>query len=376
MEEVILSAADLRRRTILFDELKSDSEAFVDTRLPGSSPKFNYAMIGSGVSQNPNAHVNLRDAHGFNVGAAAMPNGVTNSLHMHFTAEVFNCFRGQWKFRWGPRGDQGEYIGEEGDIVSMPTWIFRGFTNIGPDNGFIFTTLGQDTTGGVVWNPHVLEAARQTGLALSRRAELVDLKTNAVAPADLLPPMSEQEIAELRAFTPEQMRRRVVRQADCVWSNFPFVDCALEGGRKQLAPVIGFGLTEDRNAEPPIINPHGFTQEWLRADAGNGLHLHRHADTQVFLVRSGTWEVAVNRGGARMTVRLQPMDMLSVPPGVWRSLSCIEGDASQVLLITGGDSRTRIEWDEAVLSAAAARGWALDPDGYAAPTSVLSLAVM
>lgn len=374
MEEVIVSAAELRRRTIPLSEHRSDSEAFVDTRLPGSTPKRNYAMIGSGVSQNPNAHINLREAHGFNVGGAGMPNGITNNLHVHFTAEVFMCFRGQWKFRWGPRGDQGEYVASEGDIVSVPTWIYRGFTNVGPDDGFLFTTLGRDVTGGVIWNPHVMRAARDTGLALSRRCELVDLRERPVAEADLLPLMGEEEIAKLRTYTPEQMRRRVVRQADCVWSELPFLDCVLPGGEKQLAPVIGYGLTEDRNIEPPIVNPHGFKHEWLRASAGNGLHLHRHADSQVYLIKSGVWEASVNRGSASMSVRLQPWDILSVPPGAWRSLKCLKGDPGQALLITGGEGRTYIEWDEQIAQAAASRGWAIDPNGYVAPTSVLALA--
>lgn len=374
MEEVIVSASELRRRTIAHAELKSDSEAFVDTRLPGSTPKYNYAMIGAGVSQNPKAHINLREPHGFNVGGAAMPSGITNNLHVHFTAEVFICFRGQWKFRWGPRGDQGEYVGSEGDIVSVPTWIYRGFTNVGADDGFLFTTLGQDVTGGVIWNPHVMRAARATGLALNRRCELVDLDVRALADEELLPVMSDEDIARLRTYTPQQMRRRVVTPDDCVWSDFPFVDCALAGGEKQLAPVIGFGLTEDRNAEPPIVNPHGFKQEWLRARSGHGLHVHRHADSQVYLVKSGTWEVAVNRSGARMTVRLQPWDIFSVPPNAWRSLKCIEGDPGQVLLITGGDNRTRIEWDPQVREACAQKGWALDPNGYAAASSVIALA--
>lgn len=378
MDDVIVSAAELRRRTIAHTDLTSDSEAFVDTRLPGSTPKYNYAMIGAGVSQNPNAHINLREPHGFNIGGAAMPRGVTNNLHVHFTAEVFMCFRGQWQFRWGPRGEQGEYIGEEGDIVSVPTWIFRGFTNVGPDDGFLFTTLGRDVTGGVIWNPHVMRAARETGLAIDRANRLVDLAAQPVDEAQLLPLMSDEDIARLRPYTPEQMRRRVVRQADCVWSDFAFLDCALPGGEKQLAPVIGFGLTEDRNSEPPIVNPHGFKQEWLRARAGHGLHLHRHADSQVLLVKSGTWEVTVNRGGARMSVTLGPWDIFSVPPGAWRSLRCVEGPADsapgQVLLVTGGEGRTRIEWDEAVVQAAAEKGWARDPNGYVAPTSVLALA--
>jgi mannose-6-phosphate isomerase-like protein (cupin superfamily) len=108
--------------------------------------------------------------------------------------------------------------------------------------------------------------------------------------------------------------------------------------------------------------------------AGNGLLMHRHAQSQVYLVKSGTWEVAVNRGSARMSVRLGPSDVFSAPAGAWHSLQCMDGDPGQVLLITGGDSRTRIEWEPRVLEAAAERGWSRDADGYAAPASVLALA--
>nr|CBA30063.1 hypothetical protein Csp_A15280 [Curvibacter putative symbiont of Hydra magnipapillata] len=374
MQEVIVSAAELRRRTIPFTELQSDSEAFVDTRLPGSTPKFNYALIGSGVSQNPTAHINLRETHGFNIGGAAMPNGVTNNLHVHFTAEVFICFKGNWKFRWGPLGEQGEYVGEEGDIVSVPTWIYRGFTNVGVDDGFLFTTLGQDATGGVIWNPHVMRAARETGLALNLGNELVDLNATPVPDSSLLPLMSDDDIAKLKTYTVEQMRRRVVKQSDCIWSDLNFLDCVLPGGEKELAPVIGFGLTEDRNATPPIFNPHGFKQEWLRAKSGNGLHTHRHSDAQVYIVKAGVWEVSVNRGAARMSITLGPWDTFSVPKGAWRSLKCIDGELGQVLLITGGDNRTSIEWDESVVSAAQEKGWSRDANGYLAPLSVLALA--
>lgn len=374
MDEVIVSAAEIQRRTIPFAALKSDSEAFVDTRLPGSTPKFNYALIGSGVSQNPNAHINLRESHGFNIGGAAMPNGVTNNLHVHFTAEVFMCFRGNWKFRWGPQGEQGEYIGEEGDIVSVPTWIYRGFTNVGADDGFLFTTLGQDVTGGVIWNPHVMRAARETGLALNNSNELVDLKVTPVPDGELLPLMSDADIEKLSVYTVDQMRRRVVKQSDCTWSDMAFLDCVLPGGEKQLAAVIGYGLAEDRNMAPPIVNPHGFKQEWLRAKPGNGLHTHRHSDAQVYIVKQGAWEVSVNRGAARMSVTLGPWDTFSVPNGAWRSLKCLDGDPGQVLMITGGDNRTRIDWDNAVVRAAQDKGWSRDANGYVAPLSVLALA--
>jgi hypothetical protein len=37
------------------------------------------------------------------------------------------------------------------------------------------------------------------------------------------------------------------------------------GGGARLALVVGYGMTEDREQEPPITNPHGFSVAWLGA---------------------------------------------------------------------------------------------------------------
>ena len=92
--------------------------AFIDCRTPGSDRKDNYSFIGSGVSQNAEQFVNLTEPHGFNLGAAGMPNGVTNNLHLHFTAEVFINFGGKFRLRWGVDGEQGEYVSHDGDVIS------------------------------------------------------------------------------------------------------------------------------------------------------------------------------------------------------------------------------------------------------------------
>ena len=98
-----------------------------------------------------------------------MPNGVTNNLHLHFTAEVFINFGGTFRLRWGVDGKQGEYVSNDGDIISVPTWIFRGFTNEGPDDGILLTVLGQDVTGGIIWGPSVLTRGRVVRAVPDRR---------------------------------------------------------------------------------------------------------------------------------------------------------------------------------------------------------------
>lgn len=106
--------------------------------------------------------------HGFNLGVAALPHGITNSLHLHFTAEVVSCMSSKWLFRWGVDGTDGEAVIEPGDVTSIPTWMLRGFTNIGADDGWLFSSLGQDETGGILWAPSALEAAAKLGKSFRR----------------------------------------------------------------------------------------------------------------------------------------------------------------------------------------------------------------
>ncbi|PUA19520.1 hypothetical protein [Glaciimonas sp. PCH181] len=374
MRSIVITPSQMNARIIKRTDLKSDAEAFVDVRLPGSTPKYNYQLIGEGVSQNPHSFVNLCEPHGFALGGASMPHGITNNLHMHFTAEVFMCWGGQWRLRWGPSGEQGETLFEEGDVATIPPWIFRGFTNEGDDKGYLYTVLGRDLTGGVIWAPSILEKARATGLVISKKNTLIDLhKTPDVSPDLIMPPMPAEKIAGLRHYTPEEMERRLVRHDALQWHAFPLLDSLLPGGSKEMASVIGFGLAENRDLVPPVVNPHGFTMEWLRSPVGNGLLEHRHSSTQAILVKEGSWRFTLNSGVDSHSVVIEPGTVISIPPDAWRSLVCVKG-SGKLLLVTGGESRTRIEWAMSVLDAAAALGWALDQNGYIAPTAILELA--
>ena len=196
-------SAELERRTIRRSDWVACNSAFIDCRTPGSDRKENYAFIGAGVSQNANQFVNLTENHGFNLGAAGMPNGVTNNLHLHFTAEVFINFGGTFRLRWGVDGKQGEYVSNDGDIISVPTWIFRGFTNEGPDDGILLTVLGQDVTGGIIWGPSVLNDAKSYGLYLTADNRLIDTVAGDELPTDveLIKPMQQRYIDELTPYT-------------------------------------------------------------------------------------------------------------------------------------------------------------------------------
>ncbi|GAB2648510.1 cupin domain-containing protein [Kribbella swartbergensis] len=384
MHDVIVSAEEVQRRTILRRDWVPCKAAFIDCRTPGSDKKDNYSFIGSGVSQNAQQFVNLREPHGFNLGAAGMPNGTVNSLHLHFTAEVFINFDGEYQLRWGADGTQGEYLSGDGDVISVPSWIFRGFTNVGPDDGILLTVLGRDDTGGIIWGPSVLKEAEAYGLHLTADNQLIDTLAGEVVPegAELIKPMPQPEIDRLDVFDAEQFRARVTQYADRRWIDRPFLCSELPGGGAALSLVIGYGMSEDRRAVPRLHEPHSFNLAWLRATAGEGMLTHRHAESQVVTVKAGRWQVRLNRGEDEQVVELGPRDSFSVPRNAWRSFTLIDPepgraadeDTGELIVVNSGDGRVRLEWDDDVVRQARTQGWVLDANGYRAPAAVLATA--
>ncbi|UFN51646.1 cupin domain-containing protein (plasmid) [Roseomonas sp. OT10] len=371
-----LTEEQARARHIARGDMVACKLAFIDCKMPGSHLKENYSLIGAGVTQSADQVVNIQEPHGFSLGAAAMPPGITNNLHVHYTAEVFMIQSGSWTFRWGA-GGENEVSGGPGDVVSVPTWIFRGFTNSGNETGWIFTALGGDDTGGIIWHPSILANAAGHGLYLTRDNMMVDTEAGQPKPteSELLQPVDEATIATFRRWTPEQMARRVVRAADRRWSARPLLDSVLPGHAAEMAPVLGHGMMQDRDLELPITNPHGFSVEWLRVAPGNRVGAYRLPEKQVLMVMGGTAEVAMNAPGEEVRVTVAAGEVFSFPAGSWRAIAA-SGDAPcEMILVTAGDHRKRPEFWPALARAAAAKGWALDHNGYVASLRLLPLTV-
>ena len=190
---------------VRFAELVPCRTAFIDTHNPGTEGKENYTIVGGGVSENPKQYVHIEETPGFNIGGAGQPAGCTNSLHSHRTAEVFIIHTGSWRMFWGLEGDDGEVVLNPGDLISLPTHMFRGFENVTPISatsetgyGFIFSVLGgDDSGGGVVWAPEVLEEARDHGLTLLQSGQLANSLDGEEISTEILPltPINEAELS-------------------------------------------------------------------------------------------------------------------------------------------------------------------------------------
>ncbi|HBM60921.1 MAG TPA: cupin [Citreicella sp.] len=211
-------AMDMDARIVRYGELQPCRTAFIDAHTPGSNQKENFTIIGGGVSESADQHVHISLPHGFNIGAAGQPPHCRNSLHSHRTAEVFFVLSGRWRFFWGRWGTAGEVILEPGDIINIPTGIFRGFENVGTDYGMIMAVLGgDDAGGGVIWAPQVIEDARDHGLVLGENGKLYDSKKGQTLP-DGIAPMPVLSEEELKAFPEpsalEVLPRHVARYLD------------------------------------------------------------------------------------------------------------------------------------------------------------------
>jgi quercetin dioxygenase-like cupin family protein len=362
---------EARDRLIRRSDMVACKVAFIDCKMPGSTAKENYSLIGPGVTQSADQVVNITEAHGFSLGVAAMPAGTTNNLHIHYTAEVFMVFSGTWLFRWGAEGKDGEIIGKVGDVVSIPTWIFRGFSNVGNDDGWIFTALGGDDTGGIIWHPSILKIAAEHGLYLTRDNMLVDTEAGSPKPAphELIEPLDEVTVHGLRRFDTEAMRRRVVARDERAWSSRALLGSVLAGHASEMAPVIGHGMTQDLESVPKITNPHGFSMEWLRIPPANSVGAFRLAEKQVLLIFAGAVEITLDGGAA---VRAEAQEVFSVPAGSWRTLVSVGDVAAEIAVLTAGDHQKHPEWPEDIRARAAGAGFGLDHAGYIAPLRLLS----
>ena len=369
----MISADALAERFIPFSSLRYSTEAFIDYAIPECTPKHNYALIGAGVSQNPKQPVSLREPHGFQLGGVNIAHGKVNTPHMHFSCEVFICTRGDWRVQWGFNPTASEADITDGDIASIPTWLYRGFTNIGVDDGFLFTALGGDHTGGILWGPSTLAAAAKNGVVLTEDYRIVDsTRGDVLAPGTpLIQPMTAAEIAALRVWSVAEMQQRIVRFADLRWSTHGLLDSHLPGCGAQLAAVIGLGMAQDRNLVAPVTNAHGLSIEWLRIPAGGSVSRHLLTDKQVLIAKRGVIQVSVDTtsGTADQTMvgTDTAWDSYSLPPNCWRSFKNVGDSAALALLITAGDHRKGITWDAPVVQAAAEHDWSIDASGFVAP---------
>ncbi len=335
-----IDQAGMQARLVRYAELRPCTSAFIDTRTPGSDRKENFTIIGPGVAENPDQHVHIRIPHGFNIGGARQPPGCTNSQHSHETAEVFVIQHGAFRFKTGEHGTSGHVDLGPGDVISIPTGAFRGFDTLGERESFMFSVLGGDDPGRVLWAPYVFEAASRHGLVLLASGRLIDTGRGERIPPGERPmtPTSAEDVARLAVYDSAGIAACTVAHRRL--EPAPASPLARFAGVREC-PIVGGASAAEGLPAGPLDWPHGFHVRALHLDPGAGIPAHRRLEAEVLLMHRG--ELRVEWPGGALV--LGAGDTLTVPVGLPRAYANPGGGVTEVYVVRGGDAPAAAQFE-------------------------------
>ncbi len=299
----------MTERIARFNELTPSTLPFVEGRIEGHKERKNYSIVGPGVAEDSQQSVKISEPHGYNLGAVSANPKNGSGLHSHTTAEVFLIYSGNWRFYWGADG-RNEIILSKGDIISMPTNMFRGFENAGNEEGLIFVVLGNDDPGIITWVPNVLIKAKETGLALLDDNSLVDLKESEIPPnRKLLEPITNEMLQKFDNYQIHEIEKFI-----CRFKNQTNHEIDLKNGIK-LIQIIGSNFSD--NKYDHLINHNtGFNLSILKAKKGLIEDLIFDKPTILFS-QKGTWKVKIEKN----EFNINSKDTFSIPLNTKVSIS-------------------------------------------------------
>ena len=273
----------MTERIARFNELTPSTLPFVEGRIDGHKERKNYSIVGPGVAEDSQQSVKISKPHGYNLGAVSANPKNGSGLHSHTTAEVFLIYSGSWRFYWGADG-KNEIILSKGDIISMPTNMFRGFENAGDNEGLIFVVLGNDDPGIITWVPDVLIKARETGLALLDDNSLIDLRENKVpSNRKLLEPITNEILQKFDNYEINEIEKFI-----CRFKNQTNYEIDLINGIK-IIQIIGNNFS-NKNYSALINHNTGFNLSILKGKQGLIEDLVFDKPTILFS-QKGSWKV-------------------------------------------------------------------------------------
>jgi mannose-6-phosphate isomerase-like protein (cupin superfamily) len=166
--------------------------------------------------------------------------------------------------------------------------------------------------------------------------------------------------------TVEEMLKRTARWAELKPSKQAFVDTRLPEHHRDIYNVIGRGVTEDPSLAAAITDSRYFGITYVGAEPGKGAALHAHETIEVFVALTGRWAAYWGEKGDK-EIALEPFDVISFPPGVYRGFRNIGDGPALLMAIIGSKAETqdggRVAWAPEILERARATGLVVNPAG-------------
>ncbi len=170
------------------------------------------------------------------------------------------------------------------------------------------------------------------------------------------------------------MMKRVARFRDLKGSDGGLPDSKAPQCERTLYNVIGFqppknsggavtspvGDDASRLAAIPISE--GFNLGYCRAKPGKGPMMHNHDTNETFIPMTGTWRCSwENEKGEVESVDLDPLDVISFPPGAIRRFENVTpgpgGEDAILMFVIGGDGPKAEFTDQAMKELEEAGVW-------------------
>jgi quercetin dioxygenase-like cupin family protein len=284
-----------------FNELTPSTLPFVEGRIEGHKERKNYSIVGPGVAEDSQQSIKISKPHGYNLGAVRANPKNGSGLHSHTTAEVFLIYSGKWRFYWGADG-KNQIILCKGDLISMPTNMFRGFENAGDEEGLIFVVLGNDDPGIITWVPSVLIKAKETGLALLDDNSLIDLNKSEIPPnRKLLEPITSEMLQQFDNYEINEIEKYI-----CRFKNQTNHEVHLNNEIK-IIQIIGNNFC-NKTYSPLINHVTGFNLSILKTKKGQIEDLIFDKPTILFS-QKGNWKITVDEN----EFNINSKDTFSIP---------------------------------------------------------------
>jgi hypothetical protein len=168
----------------------------------------------------------------------------------------------------------------------------------------------------------------------------------------------------VRAWSREEMMKRVARFKELKGSDGGLPDSKLPECRRRLYAVIGFQppmadsasisspVGADASAMPAISIAEGFNLGYCKAKPGRGPLMHNHDTNETFIPMSGKWRCEWNEGDALQYVDLDPYDVISFPTGVARRFMNVtygEPNREHLLMFIIGGNQPQAEFTRAAM---------------------------